>query len=133
MLRKFINSEFFIENVTDGTVSKFLSDDKQFIIQSEVVGCWVSIEYCLKENIPDLIPFNLNQNTPKTVNKGDSDKVQEYREVVIMNDPLGKYNGCSIGDVFDAKDTKWIDWCLKNMKNSFIKDRVKYIAEYYEI
>ena len=134
MIRKYINSKvIFIKGVSI-IEEKIIEDviNNKFIIQVEPQMDNLIIEYCESTQMVDLIPFTSNMSTPRQEPQGDLHKVEEYREVVINNDPFGKYSGYDIGDIFDAQDINWINRCIKDMRNDYIKSRVEYLKDHYK-
>lgn len=133
MIRKYINSK--IKYIIDENDVEYLfaEENKFFIIQVEPsINQSLIVEYCESAQMVDLIPFTSNISTPRQEPQGDLHKVEEYREVVINNDPFGKYSGYAIGDIFDAKDINWINRCIKDMRNDYIKSRVEYLKDHYK-
>lgn len=62
--------------------------------------------------------------------KSEADKELETAlDTKLINDPLGKYNGCNLRVPFDRNDTEWIEWCLNNMHNKFIRDKIELIKK----
>lgn len=104
------------------------------IIQVESNGELVIVEWCKYEDYLDMIPFLISkpQDMARNAPKGDINKVNEYREVELLKDPFMRYSGYTLGEIFDNKDIKWINKCLQDMKNEYIKDRVAYLVEYYK-
>lgn len=104
-----------------------------YIIQIESNGSDLLIEYCKNDEISDLIPFTSATlgNTPQEQPKKQFDKVEEYRNEVLNNDPWGKYNDTKLGDIFDKQDANWIDKALKSMRNTYIKSRLEYLKDFY--
>lgn len=133
MIRKYINSK--IKYIIDENDVEYLfaEENKFFIIQVEPsINNSLIVEYCESAQMVDLIPFTSNISTPRQEPQGDLHKVEEYREVVINNDPFGKYSGYAIGDIFDAQDINWINRCIKDMRNDYIKSRVEYLKDHYK-
>ena len=55
---------------------------------------------------------------------------ENYLETTINKDPFGgKYSGMKLKTIFEQGDKQWLETALKEMKNEFIKDRLKYIVE----
>lgn len=133
MIRKYINSK--IKYIIDENDVEYLfaEENKFFIIQVEPsINESLIVEYCESAQMVDLIPFTSNISTPRQEPQGDLHKVEEYREVVINNDPFGKYGGHSLGEIFDAQDINWINRCIKDMRNDYIKSRVEYLKDHYK-
>lgn len=134
MIRKYINSNVKLIRGISIIEEKIIEDiiNNKYIIQVEPQMDNLIVEYCDKSEIVDLIPFTSNISTPRQEPQGDLHKVEEYREVVINNDPFGKYSGYAIGDIFDAQDINWINRCIKDMRNDYIKSRVEYLKDHYK-
>lgn len=134
MIRKYINSKVILIKGVSIIEEKVIEDiiSNKFIIQVEPQMDNLIIEYCESAQIVDLIPFTSNISTPRQEPQGDLHKVEEYREVVINNDPFGKYAGHSLGEIFDAQDVNWINRCIKDMRNDYIKSRVEYLKDHYK-
>ena len=130
MKRLFLNSKFICYNMA--TPPQFDATDK-YILQVEICQNFVIIEYCKNDEISDLIPFTSATlgNTPQEQPKKQFDKVEEYRNEVLNNDPWGKYNDTKLGDIFDKQDANWIDKALKSMRNTYIKSRLEYLKDFY--
>lgn len=133
MIRKYINSKMKYIIDENDVEYLFAEENKFFIIQVEpsINNCLI-VEYCESAQMVDLIPFTSNISTPRQEPQGDLHKVEEYREVVINNDPFGKYAGHSLGEIFDAQDVNWINRCIKDMRNDYIKSRVEYLKDHYK-
>lgn len=85
----------------------------------------VDNDYFLIEYISKL-EENLNDE-PKSKNDID---FENYLDTTINKDPFGgKYSGMKIKSIFENGDKQWLETALKEMKNEFIKDRLKYIVE----
>lgn len=134
MIRKYINSKVILIKGVSIIEEKIIEDiiNNKFIIQVEPQMDNLIVEYCESAQMVDLIPFTSNMSTPRQEPQGDLHKVEEYREVVINNDPFGKYSGYAIGDIFDAQDINWINRCIKDMRNDYIKSRVEYLKDHYK-
>lgn len=128
MKRLFLNSKFCTMHREN--LLKF----NAFIIQIDVINQDLTIiEYCESNEVCDLIPFTSATlgNTPQEQPKKQFDKVEEYRNEVLNNDPWGKYNDTKLGDIFDKQDANWIDKALKSMRNTYIKSRLEYLKDFY--
>lgn len=135
MLRKYINSEMiFLDAKLLVTATKM--EEHSLIIQTERISDTIVLaEIISRDEIFELIPFG-NLTTTPTNNKTqqvDEDLIYDYRETIINNDPFGKYSGTKLGEIFDKNDIGWVNNCIKNMKNAYIKDRVNYLAKYYKV
>lgn len=131
MLRKYINSFIGIGLLENGSDIKTLFSSK-FIIQTETIGNdLLLVEYCNNDEICDLIPFT--SNSVVNAVKNDDATVNEYREIVLNNDPFNKYSGQKLGFIFDNKDINWVKSFLSKSVNSYMKERVKYLAEFYKV
>lgn len=127
MKRLFLNSKFCIADINGFEMNG------GYILQSEINGCFIMYEWCNQNEISDLIPFTSATlgNTPQEQPKKQFDKVEEYRNEVLNNDPWGKYNDTKLGDIFDKQDVNWIDKALKSMRNTYIKSRLEYLKDFY--
>lgn len=127
MIRKYLNS------IITMTETKMFAPavERGFIIQIEMLGEYVIFEWCEESEKIDLIPFTTNYREAQSAPKGDAHKAEEYLSVEIRNDPFGKYTGKTLADIFNAKDTRWIERCIEQMRNDYIKDRVIYLKEYF--
>lgn len=133
MKRVFLNSEiFFAFGFNSEDIANIFYD--KYVIQVESMPSGLIFEYCNNSDILDLIPFveSNMQEMAKNQPRGDINKVNKYRDVIINKDPFMVYTDCPIGKVFDDKNVKWISRCLKEMKNEYIKDRVEYLVDYYK-
>lgn len=65
----------------------------------------------------------------ETKSKHDID-FENYLETTINKDPFGgKYSGMKLKTIFEQGDKQWLETALREMKNEFIKDRLRYIVE----
>lgn len=132
MLRKFINSEMKVIQISHFEDTVIINDN--FVIQTEVVGDALIIEYCKKSLVVDLIPFGTITSQQRNITPlKDDEKAQEYCNTVLNNDPFGKYSSCTLGTIFKANDTNWIKSALKSMRNEYILERVKFLVDYFEL
>lgn len=126
MKRLFLNSKISICDINQFEINDL------YLIQFEMSGISILYEWCEKNEIADLIPFNtLTLPAAQKEEENHFDKVDEYRAVVLNNDPLFKYNDTPLGDIFDKHDADWINKALRVMKNEFIKTRIKYLKDFY--
>lgn len=131
MLRKYINSVIEIIDL-----EKAILNHNAFIIQTETINeHTLLLEYCPSDEICDLIPFTTNiQANNKVEEKQDTDaQIDEYRELVLNNDPLQKYSGHKLGEIIDAKDKNWIKNYIDITKNAYIKERITFLAKHYNL
>lgn len=131
MLRKYLNSKIDILYL----VNESLTTDA-FIIQTETINeNTLIVEHCKNDEICDLIPFTTNiQANNKVEEKQDTDaQIDEYRELVLNNDPLQKYSGHKLGEIIDAKDKNWIKNYIDITKNAYIKERITFLAKHYNL
>ena len=128
MIRKYLNSEFILYDLTKPASAELKS---KYIIQTEITNNFLLVEFCDFDKIVELIPFNL-QNLKNNDNI-ESDKLEEFRETILNNDPFFKYSGAKLGEIFDAKDKAWLSKALKEMRNAYIKERLEYLNSYYKI
>lgn len=131
MKRIYLNSYIKILSNNDMDTMTSIAHPNAYIIQVELVGCYYIIETCDKADVLDLVPVQQAgaiQNHVE-VSEDVSAKINEYRAIVLNNDPFMKYSGKTLGEIIDANDQKWVDACLKNMKNTFIKDKIKFLIE----
>lgn len=134
MLRKYLNSELILIDLE--SIEDIFLDNKTFlVIQNERLNDkYILVEKVKREDLFELIPFgNLTPQTPTKTPQVDEDLIYDYRETIINNDPFGKYSGTKLGEIFDKNDIGWVNNCIKNMKNTYIKDRVNYLAKYYKV
>ena len=132
MLRKYLNSEIVIVDLEEKVDIDSVLD---LVVQTEKLSDrYILLEKIKRENLFELIPFgNLTLQTPTKTQQVDEDLIYDYRETIINNDPFGKYSGTKLGEIFDKNDIGWVNNCIKNMKNTYIKDRVNYLAKYYKV
>lgn len=128
MKRLFLNSKIGCYYTSTG-----FDPNGLYILQIESNGSDLLIEYCKNDEISDLIPFTSATlgNTPQEQPKKQFDKVEEYRNEILNNDPWGKYNETKLGDIFDNQDANWINKALNSMKNTYIKTRLEYLKDFY--
>lgn len=130
MIRKYLNSEIGLFDLK-GSPSILEIVKKKYIIQTEITNNFILFEVCDFDKIVELIPFNL-QSLKKDDNI-ESDKLEEFRETILNNDPFFKYSGAKLGEIFDAKDKAWLSKALREMRNAYIKERLEYLNGYYKI
>lgn len=132
MIRKFLNSK--IELINTDNIIGFAPD--LFFIQSEKINDnLLLLEICKPDEICDLIPFSTTGANNGTLqqNTYSDDKIKEYSDVVLNNDPFYKYSGSTLGAIIEAKDVNWINKALKEMRNEYIKSRIEYLAKAYKL
>lgn len=130
MKRLFVNST--IETVPTDSAITGLSQGL-YIIQIEQMTNFWCVEYCKQDEVVDLIPFDsvvisghIQTNKPVS----ESDKIAEYRAVVLNKDPFGKYSGKTLGEIIDANDEQWLDKVVKTMKNDYIRTRIEFLQKH---
>lgn len=121
MLRKYKNSIIYVYKISELN-EQFLWEN--FIIQTEkLTDELILVEYSASSD--DLIDFKMSQTTSQ---QEEQAKIDEYRAVVLNNNQFnGKWSGKTIGDIFDAKDTEFIDKAIKEMKNEYIRTRIEFL------
>ena len=118
-------------NIIDASMAKDkLEKVIQIVCNDDATVCF--IEYIPEEYIDNYIAEQSGMTVVKNniiePVKSEADKELETAlDTQLLNDPLGKYNGCNLRVPFDRKDTDWIDWCLKNMHNKYIRDKIQLI------
>lgn len=121
------NSKLKVFILTNGTMGDAIAEilniesSNSLVLQVALIsGTCLIIEYIskLEETMID---------EPKS--KHDID-FENYLETTINKDPFGgKYSGMKLKTIFEQGDKQWLETALKEMKNEFIKDRLKYIVE----
>ena len=136
MIRKFLNSRIEIITIKSPDYEfQALAPDVFFIQEEKINDNIFVLETCLKSEICDLIPFSTagaNNGTIKQ-NTYSDEKIKEYSEIVLNNDPFCKYSGATLGAIIEAKDVNWINKALKEMRNEYIKTRIEYLAKAYNL
>ena len=130
MRRLFVNSEFKIVDID--TLDRF-GLEKKYIIAVERIGEDYICEYCQQDEVVDLIPFDTVVNSgqkPARKPESESDKIAEYRAVILNKDPFGKYSGKTLGEIIDANDEQWLDKVVKTMKNDYIRQRIEFLQKH---
>lgn len=137
MIRKFLNSRVEVLGITYSSQDNALINNSEtFFIQNEKINDdFQIIEYCFKSEICDLIPFSTTGANNGTIkqNTYSDEKIKEYSEIVLNNDPFYKYSGATLGAIIEAKDVNWINKALKEMRNEYIKTRIEYLAKAYNL
>lgn len=129
MLRKFLNSKIQICKI-----DTIIIEDEFFYIQSERLNdTHLIVEFVDRDYLCDLIPFGAMQNNGKIEPLQDDKKVEEFRAIVLRTDPFSRYSGLTLGEIIDLRDTKWVNQVVKNMTNTYIREKVEYLAKYYKI
>lgn len=88
------------------------------------------IEYIEADNIADYIAEQSGTALKETVAPVKSEAQKELEtalDTMLNNDPRQKYTGCNLRVPFDRGDWEWINWCLDNMHNEFIRKRIELI------
>lgn len=121
------NSKLKVFVLTNGTMGEAIAEilniesSNSLVLQVALIsGTCLIIEYIskLEETMID---------EPKS--KHDID-FENYLETTINKDPFGgKYSGMKLKTIFEQGDKQWLETALKEMKNEFIKDRLKYIVD----
>ena len=135
MVRKFLNSDIAIDEPKQ-LKTDFELTDNIFLIQSEKLNDdYIMYEWCDKKDVCDLIPFSTTGANNGTIkqNTYSDEKIKEYSEIVLNNDPFYKYSGATLGAIIEAKDVNWINKALKEMRNEYIKTRIEYLAKAYNL
>ena len=102
------------------------------IIQVATDENFIACEYITKENIADYLKEQGEQtnSTPIVPVKTEKQKALENALTTVLNkDPFGKWGGHKLKDIFDAQDYEWVDRCLNEMQNKFIRDKVQLIMQ----
>ena len=92
------------------------------------------VEYILPEDVPNYI-IEQTGKCGKVENYVENSKSEAQKELetaldtVLDNDPLKKYSGYRLREIFDCGDFEWVDWVLKYMHNKFIRDKVELIRK----
>ena len=137
MIRKFLNSRVEVLGITYSSQDNALINNPEtFFIQNEKINDdFQIIEYCFKNEICDLIPLSITGASNGTIkqNTYSDEKIKEYSEIVLNNDPFYKYSGATLGAIIEAKDVNWINKALKEMRNEYIKTRIEYLAKAYNL
>ena len=136
MIRKFLNSRIDIMELKSPNYEfAGLAPDTFFIQEEKINDNMIILETCKNAEVMDLIPFSTmgaNNNTIKE-NTFDDDKIKEYSEIVLNNDPFFKYSGSKLGVIIEARDINWIQRALKEMRNEYIKTRIEYLAKAFNL
>ena len=136
MIRKFLNSRVeIIQLISPDFEFKGLAPDVFFIQHEKITDNLIVVETCLKSEICDLIPFSTTGASNGTIkqNTYNDEKIKEYSDVVLNNDPFYKYSGATLGEIIEAKDVNWINRALKEMRNEYIKTRIEYLAKAFNL
>ena len=105
-------TEFIPDNIR---IIQIVNDDK----------C-IAYEYV---NIQDIDKYIKEQSSTAVAPvKSEAQKELETAlDTMLNNDPRQKYTGCNLRVPFDRGDWEWINWCLDNMHNEFIRKRIELI------
>lgn len=109
--------------------------DNSYIIQCEQLCCDYCIVECIRpEMMAELIPLDSlsSKNSPVVADNSEDATAREYSAVVLNHDPLLRYSGCTLGSIFEKKDTEWIGKALSVMKNEYIRTRIDFLAKYHK-
>ena len=98
------------------------------LIHLQIIDDILIVEYIPKENMEQYIGEKAQPTSTEQAGKSKEEQdIENALDTVLNNDPRGKYNGCLLRDIFDNHDNEWVEWCLKNMHNEFIRSRVELI------
>lgn len=93
------------------------------------------VEYILRDYIEEYREEQSPKFKTDKVEYVEELKTKEDKELesaldtVFTNDPLRKYSGCKLRDMFDNHDAESINWYLNNLHNKYICDKIKLIVE----
>ena len=113
-------------------LADFALKTKVIQLKSELIGpsTIFFVEFILPEDFELYYKEHATTGAAQTPTKSQEEQdLETALDTVLNNDPRGKYNGWTLRQIFEAGDTEWVDWVLKNMHNEFIKSRVKLIKE----
>ena len=133
MKRLFVNSEVVILPTNAENIVSSLSKIKYIIQLEKLEEELYFVEHCNQDEVVDLIPFDTVVNSgqkPARKPESESDKIAEYRAVVLNKDPFGKYSGKTLGEIIDANDEQWLDKVVKTMKNDYIRQRIEFLQKH---
>lgn len=91
---------------------------------------YIGIEYISEAYIDKYIEEQSGTALKETVAPVKSEAQKELEtalDTMLNNDPRQKYTGCNLRVPFDRGDWEWINWCLDNMHNEFIRKRIELI------
>ena len=121
MLRKYKNSSVTLIEI--GLGARGMQDWDSVIQTEKITDTLLLVEYA--NDFDDLIDFKMSQSTSQS---DEQAKIDEYRAVVLnANQFNGKWGNHTIGEIFDANDTEFIDKAIREMKNEYIRTRIEYL------
>ena len=127
---------FIDRNVNDDIIAeqdRFLNEG--LILQIEIEGRFIIIERVSPLDIPNYYEERDNKQS-KSVAKdenllynGDDESLIADLKTVLNNDPFGnKHVGERLNDIY-KNDKEWVSKALKEMKNEFIRSKLRHIRE----
>lgn len=109
------------------------------IIQVVSENDLICVEYILdgfdEEYIEEQTPKFKTESKADSISYVEELKTKEDKELesaldtVFTNDPLRKYSGCTLREMFDNHDEQSINWYLNNLHNKYICDKIKLIVQ----
>lgn len=89
-------------------------------------------EYIPKENLELYYSeqsADINSKKIEPVKSKEEIELENALDTQLNHDPLGRYSGCNLREIFENGDKDWIIWALNNMRNKYILDKVKLIYD----
>lgn len=101
----------------------------------KVIQVVIDENFMLYEYIPDSLiekyyeeqSGTAMKETVAPVKSEAQKELETALDTMLNNDPRQKYTGCNLRVPFDRGDWEWINWCLENMHNEFIRKRIELI------
>lgn len=132
--------KFYETNVVLVQLNKGLSIEGDKLIQCELgADGVVAYEVCppnmeIDELTPIIAGCSRVATPPNEVwepKPTDSTSLRNL-DTVLNKDPFGDYSGCKIKEIFDAKDSEWIERAIAEMNNEFIRKKIEQLKGAYQ-
>ena len=123
-ISKYSNITFLREN------EHLLDGNKVIQIVATENANFLLVEYIPAKDIDKYYEEQSGTALKETVAPVKSEAQKELEtalDTMLNNDPRQKYTGCNLRVPFDRGDWEWINWCLDNMHNEFIRKRIELI------
>lgn len=128
MLRKFKNSYVATYNIID--LNRVFCTGELQIVQTEKL----TDELILVESVDNWENLDELKMSQTKSQSEEQSKIDEYRAIVLNSNQFnGKWSNKTLGELFDAKDTEFIDKAIHEMKNEYIRTRIEFLKEHTKL
>lgn len=128
MLRKYKNSKIYVYNIL--YLNNVLAGGECEIVQTEKL----TDELILVESVDNWDNLDELKMSQTKSQSEEQVKIDEYRAIVLNSNQFnGKWSNKTLGELFDAKDTEFIDKAIHEMKNEYIRTRIEFLKEHTKL